>query len=139
MVLTDGARGRYLVAKEGAMIKGIKFVGICVKDQDRALAFYTEKLGFQIVTDQPMGPGQRWIELRIPGADTGVTLFTPPGQEDRVGGFVNLSFFSNDVEKTYEELRAKGVELVAPPKKEPWGTSVMFKDSEGNQLHIGSR
>ena len=122
------------------MIKGIKFVGIPVRDQDRALAFYTEKLGFTIATDQPMGPGQqRWIELKIPGADTGVTLFTPPGQEDRVGTFVNFSLYSNDVEKTYAALKERGVEFVAPPKKEPWGTSVIFKDSEGNQLHLGSR
>ncbi|WP_419862415.1 hypothetical protein [Candidatus Palauibacter sp.] len=42
------------------------------------------KLGFRVVTDQPLGE-QRWIELRIPGADTRVVLYTPPGQEDRVG------------------------------------------------------
>ena len=59
------------------MIKGIKFVNIPVADQDRALAFYTEKLGFRIQTDQPFNENQRWIELSIPGADTGVTLFTP--------------------------------------------------------------
>ena len=121
------------------MIKGIKFVGIPVRDQDRALAFYTEKLGFRVVTDQPMGPGQRWIELKIPGAETGISLFTPPGHEDRVGTFANFSFHSSDVDKTYEELKARGVEFNAPPKKEPWGTSVIFRDPDGNQLHIGSR
>jgi len=122
------------------MIKGIKFVNIPVADQSRALAFYTEKLGFAVATNQPMGPtGPRWIELKIPGADTRVSLFTPPGHEDRVGTFVPLSLWSDDVEATYETLRARGVEFVGPPKREPWGTSVIFKDSEGNQLHIGSR
>ena len=122
------------------MIKGIKFVNIPVRDQARALAFYTQKLGFVIATDQEMGPGgQRWIELRIPGADTRITLFTPPGHEDRIGTFVPLSLWADDVEGTYETLKARGVEFLAPPKKEPWGTSVIFKDSEGNQLHIGSR
>src|SRR5437660_716727 len=49
--------------KGAAMIKGIKFVNIPIKDQERALAFYTERLGFTVATDQPMGPaGQRWIE-----------------------------------------------------------------------------
>lgn len=43
-----------------------------------------KKLGFRVVTDQPLGE-QRWIELRIPGADTRVVLYTPPGREDRVG------------------------------------------------------
>jgi len=122
------------------MIKGIKFVNIPVADQQRALAFYTEKLGFTVATNQPMGPGgARWIELKIPGAETRVSLFTPPGQEDRVGTFVPLSLWSDDVQATYELLRARGVEFPAPPKKEPWGTSVIFKDSEGNQLHLGSR
>ncbi|MFL5304682.1 MAG: VOC family protein [Polyangia bacterium] len=121
------------------MIKGIKFVNIPVRDQARALAFYTETLGLLVATNQPMGTdGQRWIELKIPGADTRVALFTPPGHEDRVGTFVPLSLWSDDVEGTYETLRARGVEFLAPPKKEPWGTSVMFKDSEGNQLHLGS-
>jgi predicted enzyme related to lactoylglutathione lyase len=122
------------------MIKGIKFVNIPVADQGRALKFYTEKLGFTINTDQAMGPGgQRWIELRIPGAETLVTLFTPPGHESRVGTFVPLSLWADDVAGTYETLKSRGVEFLAPPKKEQWGTSVIFKDSEGNQLHIGSR
>jgi len=122
------------------MIKGIKFVNIPVSDQARALAFYTEKLGFAVATDQAMGPaGQRWIELRIPGAETRVSLFTPPGHEDRVGTFVPLSLWADDVEGTYETLKARGVEFTAPPKKEPWGTSVIFKDPDGNQLHIGSK
>ncbi len=122
------------------MIKGIKFVSIPVADQARALSFYTEKLGFAINTDQPMGPGgQRWIELRIPGAETLITLFTPQGHEERIGTFVPVSLWADDVVGTYETLKARGVEFVAPPKKEPWGTSVVFKDSEGNQLHLGSR
>jgi predicted enzyme related to lactoylglutathione lyase len=121
------------------MIKGIKFVNIPVADQARALKFYTEKLGFTIGTDQPMGPsGQRWIELKIPGADTRVSLFTPPGQQDRVGTFVPISLWADDVDGTYETLKSRGVEFLAPPKKEPWGTSVIFKDSEGNSLHLGS-
>ncbi len=122
------------------MIKGIKFVNIPVRDQKRAVNFYTEKLGLTIATDQEMGPdGQRWIELRIPGAETLVTLFTPEGHEDRIGTFVPLSLWADDVEATYTTLKARGVEFVAPPKREPWGTSVIFKDSEGNQLHLGSR
>jgi predicted enzyme related to lactoylglutathione lyase len=122
------------------MIKGIKFVNIPVADQKRARNFYTEKLGFTIATDQEMGPGgQRWIELRIPGAETLISLFTPDGHADRVGTFVPLSLWADDVEATYETLKSRGVEFEAPPKKEPWGTSVIFKDSEGNQLHLGSR
>src|SRR5258707_9039826 len=103
------------------MMKKVKFVGIPVRDQDKALAFWTEKVGLQIATDQPMGGGQRWIELKIPGAQTGVVLFTPPGHEDRIGTFQNLSFAVDDVDQTHREWSARGVEFVQPPKKEPWG------------------
>lgn len=120
------------------MIKAVKFIGIPVADQDRALAFYTDKLGFKVATDQPMGPGQRWIELRIGTAETRVVLFTPDGHQDRVGTFFNGSFATDDVQKTYDTLRAKGVEFRGPPEQQPWGTFVVLKDSEGNQFVVGS-
>ena len=120
------------------MIKAVKFVSIPTRDQDRALAFYTERLGFRVATDQPMGE-QRWIELRVPGAETGVVLFTPTGHEDRIGGFMNLAFITDDVRKTYEELSARGVEFVQPPKTESWGTSAIFKDPDGNTFVLSSK
>jgi predicted enzyme related to lactoylglutathione lyase len=121
------------------MIKRIKFIGIPVRDQDRALRFYTEKLGLRILTDQELSATQRWIELSIPGAETGVTLFTPEGQEDRVGTFLNTSWEVDDIDRTYEELLAKGVEFAGPPQKQPWGTFVIVKDSEGNQIVLSAR
>lgn len=121
------------------MIKRVKFIGIPVADQDRALEFYTQKLNFRVLTDQEFGPSQRWIELSIPGADTGVVLFTPPGHEDRIGTFVNTSWEVDDVEKTYEALTLQGVEFAAPPSKQSWGTSVIMKDSEGNSVVLSSR
>lgn len=121
------------------MIKRIKFLGITVRDQDRALRFYTEKLGFRIMTDQDFSPTQRWIELSIPGAETGVVLFTPEGQEDRIGTFVNTSWEVDSIDKTYEELLSRGVEFTGPPQKQPWGTFAIMKDSEGNQLVLSSR
>ncbi len=74
------------------MIKQIKFVSIPVADQNRALDFYTEKLGFTIITDQPFDQKQRWIELRIPKAETRVVLFTAEGEEKRIGSMMPLSF-----------------------------------------------
>jgi predicted enzyme related to lactoylglutathione lyase len=121
------------------MIKRIKFLGIPVKDQDRALSFYTEKLGFRVFTDQPFSDKQRWIELSIPGADTGVVLFTPDGHEDRIGTFVNTSWEVDDIGSTYADLQAKGVEFAGPPQKQPWGTFVILKDSEGNQIVLSGR
>jgi len=120
------------------MLKRIKFVGIPVRDQQKALEFWTQLIGFQVATDQPMGDGQRWIELRIPGSQTGLALFTPKGHEDRIGTFQSLSFVADDVERTYRELSTRGVEFPQPPRKESWGTSAIFKDPEGNSFVIGT-
>jgi predicted enzyme related to lactoylglutathione lyase len=120
------------------MIRKIKFASIPVRDQDRALQFYTNALGFTVVTDQPMGPGQRWIELRPSKGDAGIALFTVPGQEDRIGTFTGISMECDDVQKTYDELCAKGVEFAKPPKRESWGVSAIVKDSEGNQIVLSS-
>lgn len=114
------------------MISKLKFASIPVKDQNRALDFYTEKLGFTIITDKPFDGKQRWIELRIPNAETRLVLFTPDGHENRVGTFTGLSFSCDDVDQTYEEYKARGVQFEGPPQKQPWGTFAKFKDSEGN-------
>jgi predicted enzyme related to lactoylglutathione lyase len=120
------------------MIKQLKFASIPTSDQDAALAFWTEKVGFRVATDQPMGPGQRWIELAIPGAQTGIVLFTPDGQEDRIGTFFNGSFACDDVEYTYKQLSARGVEFVEPPTRQPWGTFAKFTDPDGNTFVLSS-
>ncbi len=119
------------------MITQLKFVGIPTRDQDRALAFYTEKLGFKVATDQPMGP-QRWIELRIANSATRVVLFTPDGHESRIGTFFNGSFACDDVEATYRQLSARGVEFEAPPTAQPWGTFAKFRDPDGNTFVLSS-
>ena len=116
------------------MITHLKFVGIPTRDQDVALAFYTEKLGFKVVTDQPMGPKQRWIELRVGNSDSRVVLFTPDGHEDRIGTQFNGAFACDNVDATYAELSARGVEFTSPPTKQPWGTFAIFKDPDGNQF-----
>lgn len=120
------------------MITHMKFVGIPTRDQDRALKFWTEKVGFELRTDQPMGP-QRWIELSVRNSNTGIVLWTLDGQEDRVGTRFNGAFACDDVGATYRQLSEKGVEFVTPPQKQPWGEFAMFKDPDGNQFVLSSR
>ena len=122
-----------------ATIGKIKFVSIPVRDQERALRFYTDALGLELLTDQDLGKGRRWIELKIPGAETNVVLFTAPGQENWIGHFSNVVFWTNSLEKSYEEMKARGVEFVQPPKKEPWGSSALFKDVDGNTFCLSSK
>ena len=122
------------------MIRGIKFISVPVRHQDEALKFYTEALGFKVITDQEFVPGgQRWIELSIPGADTALSLFTPEGHEDRIGTFQPISFWCDDVFQTAESLGQRGVKFFQNPKKESWGTSAIFEDLEGNKFVLSSR
>lgn len=120
------------------MIRGVKFASIPVTDQDRALGFYTEKLGFRLITDQPFNDKQRWLELGIPGAQTGVVLFNF-GSALLPGNFMNFTFWTDDVEETVRELRSRGVEIVGEPKKEEWGTFAVFKDLDGNTFLLSSK
>ena len=110
------------------MIRGVKFVSIPVADQERALRFYTEVLGFHLLTDQPFNDKQRWIELGIPGADTRVVLFQF-GDRLQPGGMLNIALWADDVEATALDLKAKGVEVVMDPRSSIMGARPFSKTS----------
>jgi catechol 2,3-dioxygenase-like lactoylglutathione lyase family enzyme len=119
------------------MIRGVKLATVPVTDQDRAIAFYTEKLGFRILTDQPFNDEQRWVELGIDGAETRVVLFKfdnglKPGSQ------MNFTFWTDDVEGTARELKVRGVKFISEPKRESWGISAIFQDPDGNSFVLGS-
>lgn len=120
------------------MIKAIKFASIPVIDQDRALEFYTKKLGLRVISDSPFNKQQRWIELGIPRAETKLVLFTAPGQEKLIGGLMNVTFSADDVVATAKEMKARGVEFMQEPQKADWGTSAIFKDPDGNQFVLST-
>ena len=121
------------------MIRGISVASIPVRNQDAALKFYTEKLGFKVFTDQPYAGKQRWIELIIHGAESKLALFTPEGHENRIGSFQPLTFWCDDVTATFKILKAKGVEFAMEPKTEVWGTMAIFKDVDGNQFVLSNK
>ena len=121
------------------MVRGIKFVGIPVRNQDVSLKCYTQALGLKVVTDQPFTDKQRWIELLIPGAETGVALFTPEGHENRIREFQSIAFWCDDVFATAKVLKSKGVTFAQEPKNEPWGSIAIFKDPDGNQFARSSK
>ena len=117
------------------MITKARAVNIYVGDQQRALDFYVDALGFELRSDQPNGPDMRWIEVAPPGADTVLVLMTPPGLEDRVGTWSNVIFDCDDIDVTFAELHNKGVEFSQPPAVQPWGMKMaLFKDIDGNEF-----
>jgi catechol 2,3-dioxygenase-like lactoylglutathione lyase family enzyme len=120
------------------VIRSIKFASVPVTDQDRALDFYTQKLGFRIVTNAPFDGQQRWIELGLPRGDAKLVLFTPDEHKKMIGGFMNITFVADDVEATAKELKSRGVEFVQEPQKADWGTSAIFQDPDGNKFVLGT-
>ena len=120
------------------MIKAVKFASIPVRDQDKALEFYTKKLGLKVMTDSPFDGKQRWIELGIPRAETKLVLFTARGAGEDDRRLHEHHVLADDVEATAKEMKAKGVEFVQEPKKADWGTAAIFKDVDGNQFVLST-
>ncbi len=116
------------------MISKVSLVGVCVRDQQKALQFYIEKLGFKVHTDVPMGPEMRWIEVAPKEGGVTLALFTPPGMEDRIGTYTGVCLTCDDVVKTYQELSARGVTFIEPPTKQSWGMHAQFVDQDGNSF-----
>ena len=122
------------------MITHVKFVSVPTLDQARALAFWTEQVGFTVLSDQPMGEDRRWIELGVANSSTRVVLFRPEaGDEERVGRFFYGAFACDNVEATHRQLSARGVEFTAPPTNSGWGSFAKFKDPDGNEFVLSSR
>ena len=121
-------------------IRGVSKVVVGVEDQARAKEFWSEVVGFAITTDVPYDDeGRRWVEVTAPNG-TILVLSENPEDRPRSGSdqlpTSNFFFHADDVEKTYEELSAKGVEFPAKPEKQPWGWWSMFTDSEGNRFAL---
>ena len=118
--------------KEDRMIPFAKSTTVYVRDQQRAVDFWVNKMGFEKRTDLPMGPDARWIEVSPPGAQTVLVPYTPPWLESRIGTFSGIVFDCDDIQATYKELRRRGVEFTEEPTQQSWGLQAQFKDSEGN-------
>ena len=121
------------------MISHVKFITIPTRDQDRAVKFWTERVGFRVLTDQPFDDRQRWIELRIGSSDTRAVLFNMGDKGVQPGSMFNGALACDNVEKTYQELIGAGVEFITGPTKQPWGMFAIFKDPDDNQFMLSSR
>ena len=90
-----------------------------------------------IRSDQPFDDKQRWIELQIGASPTRLVLFGFDGATP--GKAFNGALACDNVEQTYEDLKARGVDFTSPPTKAPWGTFAAMKDPDGNQFILSSR
>ncbi|MGZ4779292.1 MAG: VOC family protein [Thermoanaerobaculia bacterium] len=115
------------------MIKRIGTASVYVTNQDKAIEFWTKKVGFEVRRDTPMAPDARWIEVGPAGAESCLVLYPRaimPGWEQMKPSIV---FISDNALKDYETLKANGVR-VEEPQKLPFGTFVKFADNDGNEF-----
>jgi predicted enzyme related to lactoylglutathione lyase len=119
------------------MIDSVATICIFVNDQEKAKAFYTEKLGFELRQDAPMGES-RWIAVAPKGARTEVILYKPDENWEHyrqvVGKSQAITFNVTDIAALQADLEAKGVRITQKPDPQPWGTYMMILDEEGNGL-----
>ena len=126
-------------------MKRLSHATVYVLDQNRALDFYTQKLGLEVRTDATMGDF-RWLTVGVPGQpELEIALMEPKAgmvfdEESAVhlralvekGVLAGGAFDTDDCAATYELLKARGVEFQGPPEKQPWGLAAVFKDDSGN-------
>jgi catechol 2,3-dioxygenase-like lactoylglutathione lyase family enzyme len=117
-------------------ISGIGTIGVPVRDQERALAFYLGPLGFEMRRDAPYAGGQRWLEVAPPGGATTLAL-VPPRDGGPVGVDTGIRLTTRDADTDHAALRAAGVEVDAEVMRWP-GVPPMFslRDPDGNQLYV---
>lgn len=115
-------------------ITGVHLLSIPVTDQDRARDFYVNTLGLDLVSEEPMGPDQRWIRVAPKGSATSMTLVTWfPNMP--AGSLNGLVLATSDVDGEAARLRAAGIE-VTEPEDAPWGRYVRLRDPDGNGLIV---
>jgi catechol 2,3-dioxygenase-like lactoylglutathione lyase family enzyme len=124
------------------MINRVGNVTLFVRDQQRAKAFYTEKLGMELRMDAPLAPGSnaRWVAVAPAGAATEIILYLMDENwshyESAIGKSQAFTLDASDIHALCAELRSKGVQVEHDPETQPWGTYTFIVDSEGNRLLV---
>jgi catechol 2,3-dioxygenase-like lactoylglutathione lyase family enzyme len=129
------------------MALSITHTPVYCTDLDAALAFYTQLLGFEVRNDVPMGPEMRWLTVAAPGDAHELLLaavdhHVPPADRPAMNEMVakgNLAVFIqvDDLDKTFEALRAAGTEILQEPADQPYGVrDAGVRDPSGNHLRL---
>ena len=125
-------------------MKRVKSLILLVKDQQKALDFYMQKLGFEVHTDASFGEGNRWLSIRIPGDENfEISLTTAKSREaeKRVGNQTGdenalIGINTDNIAKNIVNLKSNGVEIIGELVDQPYGKFIFFKDLYGNRLYL---
>jgi catechol 2,3-dioxygenase-like lactoylglutathione lyase family enzyme len=128
---------------KGYMTQTLGLVAIVVREYDEAIAWFTDKLGFELVEDTPQSDVKRWVRVRPPGSrgtDLLLARAANPAQASRIGnqtgGRVFLFLYTDDFHRDYDAYRKRGVVFVRPPSEEPYGIVAVFEDLYGNKWDL---
>ena len=125
------------MTKTATGIAGISLVIIPSADQDQAIEFYVDSLGFEKRTDVPFGDDYRWVEVYPPSGPTGIAL-APPRPGDATAVQTGITLTTGDVDATHAELRSRGVDVDAEVSRmgDPVPPMFWFRDPDGNTLLV---
>jgi catechol 2,3-dioxygenase-like lactoylglutathione lyase family enzyme len=123
-------------------MKRISLLSVYVEDQDAAIEFYTNKLGFILVEDVPFG-AQRWVTLRLPDDEVvSLALNLAEADEDRAlvgkqgGSQPFFGIVTDDCMSEYRRMKDAGVRFHGEPQVQPYGTGVTLEDLYGNKIYM---
>ena len=113
-------------------------VCVTVSDTDRAIDFYTGKLGFEKVVDLPMGPDQRWVEVALRGTPTTIALAPPPPGQQAGGSQTGIILDTTDVDADHATLKSAGVDVDDEVSRygDPVPPMFWLRDPDGNSLIV---
>lgn len=127
--------------REPHVRRGLGEFALLVRDYDAAIAWFTQALGFALLEDTPLSDTKRWVRMapadRTGGAQLLLARAVGPAQEAAVGrqfgGRVGLFLYTDDFARDHPRMLAAGVRFVEAPRREPYGTVVVFEDLYGNR------
>jgi len=129
------------------MITAVTHLTRYVRNEDEALAFYRDVLGFEVHTDNEMKPGTRWLTVCLPQQkDFQVVLFNPTAWMDnaesrdqalaQIGKQAQLILSTDDIDGLYKRLKEKGVQIRIEINEMPWGRDLTFNDLYGDSVYV---
>jgi predicted enzyme related to lactoylglutathione lyase len=121
------------------MLDRIFYTSVLVSDQDRALDFYTNVLGFEQRVDNPTPDGPRFLTVGLDGEDFMLVLWPgAPGKAEPVNGFIPASctIATGDIRSAKDVLESRGVKFDTDVLEFPWGYVAVFEDPDGNRLQL---
>jgi predicted enzyme related to lactoylglutathione lyase len=125
--------------RRNTVLEKIFYTSVLVTDQDKALDFYTKVVGLEKRAENPTPDGPRFLTVGVEGDDFQLVLWPgTPGQAEPAMGRppASITIETDDIRKTFEDLKSRGVEFVSDVLEFPWGYVAQFQDPDGNRLQI---